>query len=479
MDPSRRTALAAALAATLAAGPARAVYLDPDGLGQALIYPYYTVRSSAGDAFNTYVSVVNTTAQAKVVRVRFREGTAGAEALGFNLYLSPRDTWTAAVVPGDDGGARLVSADASCVNPPLAAVSGAVRGVAFSDAAFRADGLGGGIGRTREGYVEVLEMATLTGAPAAALVPDASGIPANCAALQGAAVSLQGATAAPSGGLMGTLTLINIASGMDFTVNAEALAHLASRPYYRDPTDPYPDYSAAEIDRWSEVIADGKRHRLLWSSGLEAVSSVLMSRQLANEYVLDSGTASSSDWIVTFPTRRLQAPPGRADPPFTPQSVSATPCETFGFSFLNRESATVVASGFDFGFPLQLPPRTACASSTAITFANGLRRESVFASTNRSNAGEVVSNFQNGWAWIRFTGAGAEAGLMSLPGSVSRDQRTDAAVTGRFRVQGLPAVGFLARTFKVGRLTCGTSACQGNLGGAYPHHPLRSIVLVP
>ena len=66
-----------AVGATFNAG---AVSLNPDGLGQALIYPYYTVRSvEGGNALNTYVSVVNHTSDAKAVRVRGREGRAAKE----------------------------------------------------------------------------------------------------------------------------------------------------------------------------------------------------------------------------------------------------------------------------------------------------------------------------------------------------------------------------------------------------------------
>jgi hypothetical protein len=51
--PVRKTALALALAAAL---DATAVSLNPDGLGQALIYPYYTVRSSEGANASTRTS---------------------------------------------------------------------------------------------------------------------------------------------------------------------------------------------------------------------------------------------------------------------------------------------------------------------------------------------------------------------------------------------------------------------------------------
>ena len=53
-----KTALAL-LAALLASLPASAVSLSADGTGQALVFPYYTVRSANGNAFNTYLSIVN------------------------------------------------------------------------------------------------------------------------------------------------------------------------------------------------------------------------------------------------------------------------------------------------------------------------------------------------------------------------------------------------------------------------------------
>ena len=81
-----RKNLTAAVLAGLAgvaglAGTAQAVNLNPDGLGQVLIYPYYTANS--GNA--TILSVVNTTDSAKAVKVRFLEGFNSREVLDFNL----------------------------------------------------------------------------------------------------------------------------------------------------------------------------------------------------------------------------------------------------------------------------------------------------------------------------------------------------------------------------------------------------------
>lgn len=96
--------LAVAGASALAAGSAEAVALNPDGLGNVLLYPYYTVRTTASGAeYNSLLSVVNSTASAKAVKVRFLEGKNSREVLDFNLYLSAKDVWVAAVIPTADG----------------------------------------------------------------------------------------------------------------------------------------------------------------------------------------------------------------------------------------------------------------------------------------------------------------------------------------------------------------------------------------
>ena len=100
---NRKNLTAAVLAGLAGAagivGSAQAVNINPDGLGQVLIYPYYTVNG--GNA--TLLSVVNTSEDAKAVKVRFMEGQNSQEVLDFNLYMSPFDVWVAAIF--DNAGA--------------------------------------------------------------------------------------------------------------------------------------------------------------------------------------------------------------------------------------------------------------------------------------------------------------------------------------------------------------------------------------
>ena len=72
MNTFKHKSLYAALAglgALGATGIAQAVSVNADGLGQALIYPYYTVRDAnvATAPYNSLLSVVNSTASAKAV----------------------------------------------------------------------------------------------------------------------------------------------------------------------------------------------------------------------------------------------------------------------------------------------------------------------------------------------------------------------------------------------------------------------------
>ena len=140
MNTFKKKSLYAALAGASAlgvTGAAQAVNVNPDGLGQVLIYPYYTTQDKVpGIApYSSLLSVVNSTASVKAVKVRFLEGKNSQEVLDFNLFLSPRDVWTAAVlamphVTGDTTyGAGVATFDKSCTVPVVSSNASAPTGV--------------------------------------------------------------------------------------------------------------------------------------------------------------------------------------------------------------------------------------------------------------------------------------------------------------------------------------------------------------
>jgi hypothetical protein len=171
-----RKNLTAAVLAGLAgvagvASTAQAVNLNPDGLGEVLIYPYYTVN----DGNTTLLTVVNTTDRAKATKVRFIEGHNSREVLDFNLYLSAYDVWVAALGDGGDlgyedqaGVPHIVIPDTSCTVPYLYGM-GVEAGLDFGLQAFlpyaytgnNADGGPSDIGRASEGYFEIIEMGAM------------------------------------------------------------------------------------------------------------------------------------------------------------------------------------------------------------------------------------------------------------------------------------------------------------------------------
>lgn len=70
------------------------VYVNPGGLGDALIYGYYNARNAL-----TFIKVVNTAETTGIsAKVRFREGKNSNEVLDFFICLSAGDQWTAWVV---------------------------------------------------------------------------------------------------------------------------------------------------------------------------------------------------------------------------------------------------------------------------------------------------------------------------------------------------------------------------------------------
>ena len=473
--------LAAAMAAVFMSATAEAVSIGEDGTGQALVYPYYTTRTVEGGQFHTYISVVNHTARAKAVRVYVREARMGQAVASFNLFLSPNDAWTGAIVPQAQG-ARLVTSDTSCTEPAFTSLDFQVQALS--------DGAGGSFDRTREGYVEMLEMATLTGASAAAVTHShQTGLPSNCAAVQPPAAPQ---VEAPSGGLSGTLTVIDVLRGMDFTVNAIALDHLATRPYFRRSSDPSADYSAAEIDKVSSVVHAGKLYRSQWARSEDAVTALLM-RMASADFVLDAHTLSRTDLVLTMPTRRLQTNAQGAWPPFTWRAFWEDRCEgsvggePIDFFVANRGGRGQVIG--ESGFPGPPVRGIICAAVAVPSISNASAHMPAPATTTSAVLGHGALGFAgpNDRSLLvpvspSVTNGRVDVGpmftvptLTSLPGSTRSDLANGTETIGPHTYYGLPIVGFSVRTFLNGTLDCAGRACQGNFGGSFPFRYRRTL----
>ncbi|WP_239288629.1 hypothetical protein [Candidatus Nitrotoga sp. 1052] len=416
-------ALVAAIGSVGIAGTASAaVHLSDNGQGQVLIYPYYTTR--AGN--DTYLSVLNTTALSKALKVRFSEGKNSRAVIDFHIYLSPYDIWTAAVV-NTANGAKLVTADKSCTAPAIPAGGRDFTNFAYSGATLEGINVIGGDGettsldRTREGYFEIIEMGTITNTAINAAITHANGVPANCAVVQAATMDMgvastlivggQSARAfKATGGLSGTASLVNVAGGTDFgyaPVVLEAFSPSLVENIWNYPDSIFPDMTSTE--RTSLVLYKGSVVSSSWNKGSDAISALLMHDNIINEHVLDNTTLSGTDWVITMPTKRYNVPVHNQSlatdatslfSPFTSKFWGSGnswhgACERqVNYpSYWNREGGKVTY--VTFGLPQPGSDTPLCWETNVVTF-NGSR---VLGSVNEVN---VPVNFENGWVRMPF-----------------------------------------------------------------------------
>lgn len=100
---------------------AGAVNLATDGLGEALLIPYYTTRPvspGATERWNTYVNLTNTSDKPVIAKVRFRRASDSEEVLDFYVALSHHDVITFAVADvGNGPEVRFSDNDSTCRVP--------------------------------------------------------------------------------------------------------------------------------------------------------------------------------------------------------------------------------------------------------------------------------------------------------------------------------------------------------------------------
>lgn len=249
----KKKILSVAVLVAMGAGTAQAVNLSADGTGQVILFPYFTAQGNE----ETYLQVVNTHNEGKAVKIRFREAYNSREVLAFNIYLSPYDVWTG-VVLGVGDGAGIATRDTSCTAPDLTDTP-----VAFRTSLLQNDNNGDitGAERTREGYVEIIEMGVVTQTGS---VVDADndghadyvhigGVPENCETMinnwrPGGAWAQNPASGitAPSGGLFGALSVINVSSGTQVSVNATSLEAVFASQQHADPGTNNPTLANAD-----------------------------------------------------------------------------------------------------------------------------------------------------------------------------------------------------------------------------------------
>jgi hypothetical protein len=494
MSTFKQKSLFAALAGLGVLGvvdSAQAVHINNDGLGQALVYPYYTARSTAsGNAYVTALSVVNTTASAKAVKVRFLEGKNSREVLDFNLFLSQYDVWTAGIVAAG-AGAGVFTLDNSCTTPKVSNSSSSP--TLFRNGAYAGIDAGGdGLDRTYEGYFEILEMGSIVGGTAleAAVThkqdlsaPNAS--KPSCSSLP-VTDAFPASLAAPSGGLMGTTSLINVNEGTDYSYDAVALDGWSNAPNWSGPGSILPrltDASPATSVVIDNTTSGGRAVVSTWAgSGRDAVSAIMMRSHVYNEYTVESSVKAATDWVVTMPTKRAYVNPGSgiAARPFQSNFSSTGSCDDIGLVYYDREEQSPGAI-IDFS-PTTPQSRSLCWEANVLTFtanAGAATISNVLQSKNVANVG-LNAGWINGWADLSFPLNAGIPSAHNLPAPTGATTiitiNTGAVSAGNNATYfGLPVVGFAVQSYSTTGLPGVSANVLSNYGGNFNHKYLRDI----
>jgi hypothetical protein len=481
-----RLVSAAALVLLSFATTASAVTLDPRGLGQALVYPYYTVNNDQ----DTLVSIVNAGDTAKAVEMRFREGVNGRTVLQFVLFLSAHDVWTASLTSiADDDGAILRTTDTSCTDTAIPSDGVALRSADYDgNGVVPADGGSTSITRTREGFFEFIAVGDIVaGSPTEAAIvhvhdggPD-DGAPPACDTIP--PNWNQTDLVVPTGTLYGSAALVDVGQGTFYPYNADAISGLTSTRLdpYRDGAYPM---GASWRDANSEEAVSGvatayvtdNRGRPLpldYAFGEDAVSAVFMANAQLNEYIVAPSLGANTDWVVTFPTKSFYTDAIYGAVPLAPfESAFAggvAPVTTGGAVYDREEGA--IAFGSCDGF---CPPVEAIASLSyavnVLPVDNAVTQalvSHVFGSTLTPFA--IPPFGDDGHIVLQLDGAGHQ-----LPGGVDFDRQT-------LNLVGLPATGFMAYNVINTNAQPGllanysgvfrhrsTTVCSGNFAGCLP-----------
>ena len=469
------------------ANMASAVNLNPDGLGQVLLYPYYTVNAGQ----QTLLSVVNTTSVGKAVKVRFLEGYNSREVLDFNLFLSPFDVWTANVFALADGGvgtvgAGIFSTDNSCTAPQFATtgLSNGASYQAFLDFLFTGGYTDSGPttdDRTQEGHFEMISMGDIiAGSSLAKDITHVNSKPPKCSAAEtdfetGGTFST---TVAPTSGLFGAASVVETANGTFYAYNADALdgftsTKLGFQTGSLSPSLASVNDAGAPTTVTSYVFNNGK---LLTSpyptpaQAIDAVSSVFAAANIYNEWESTANGAVGTDWVVNFPTKRFYVDPlfvsTTVIPPFEEVfgglACGATSCSytdpgnscvVVGINIFDREENTTTPSSCGFSpCPPNQRPSSICKETNTISFLATGTAPDILSSNLRLNIKPLNS-----------------AGWLNLGLTTSSKHVMRAAINGNV-FNGLPVTGFEATDF----VTSNAGSVLGNYSGVYRHRQSRS-----
>lgn len=470
------------------------MYINPNGTGEQLFYPFY----SAQNGNDTLIHVANTTNLSKAVKVRIKEAENSAEVLDFHLYLSPEDHFSFVITATADG-AELRTVDNSCTVPAIPDSGNGYKAVAFKNFDYAADRATGtaafdntSLARSRIGYVEIIEMGQLdpTSPFHADIVHTVAGTPADCGDLVESWSIVNGVTgtwlaeyatdttpdtgflaAWNGGGLYGFGSVLNVADGTAFGFDAVAIDGVVDTTVigvdggalHYLPGDTDPSVNDTRLSTTSVVTDNGSSYINQYAAPVFATNSLFMATEIINDFVVDPALNASTDWVITFPTKRphVQAATNAATiNPFSVRWDGRGACEPFGLSYVDREElANVVSQGPQFSPAPPTPTAsvsTLCYETTVVKMgaSSAVNVDSAFLDVSAGLVDPQGAPVTEGWASISFA---PQASYNLANSRVVRPVGATVANPG-LQQTGLPAIGFAAIKYQNGALAGGALA---------------------
>lgn len=256
------------------------MFVDPGGVGQALIYGYYNARG-AWD----FIRVVNTSSVGVGAKVRFREGRNSNEVLDFGICLSAHDQWTAWIIGDTDPKtpATLYVYDSDTPMYPSFGTSvalkykdtGAAKSITADD--------------TKEGYFEII------GAVSWSEDTKVYGHVTTAAECQAVLTTDAAYQMPPYNSLFGNAYIFDVTGPMvgTYAYNATALSNFTTNVI---PFSLQSD-SSPRLDDADDINGN--------STGLDEVNYVLTKWQEYATYDIETWWKGDTTIINTFPTKKL------------------------------------------------------------------------------------------------------------------------------------------------------------------------------
>jgi hypothetical protein len=179
-----------------------------------------------------------------------------------------------------------------------------------------------------EGNIEIIEMGNVIGDDAIAAT-HVDGVPSNCSALVENWLPVSGKwvqdpsdnMSAPdgSGGLYGSISLIDVEAGVDMSYDATAIIAFNSEIIHTSPGALVPDLSSGSNNQ-TLIETDNGFQQTTWISPLNAVTALFMQSSVQNDFSIEAGINAETEWVNYYPTKRYYV-----DPLFSGSKIALQP----------------------------------------------------------------------------------------------------------------------------------------------------------